>query len=719
MKCLLPALALLTPFAAHAVEGMWQPHQLPAIEAQLRAAGIGVDPKALSDLSRYPMNAIVSLGGCTASFVSPMGLVVTNHHCAYGSIQYNSTPERNLIRDGFLARTLGEEVRAAPTARIFVTEEITEVSEQIRAALEGVSDDRARYDAIDAREKALVAECEAPGGYRCDVYVFHGGAEYFLVRQMEIRDVRLVYAPSNAIGAYGGDIDNWIWPRHTGDFAYYRAYVGPDGKPADFNEANVPYRPRSHLKVQPKGVAERDYVMIAGYPGRTNRYRLAEEVRDAIEWQYPTLIARYRKILGLIDQHTKDRPDAAIKYASSVMGFNNALKNFEGNLDGFRRIDAVGIKTAEEEAIVAWAREHAPDGVRGYEEMRRQLAVLRERRERDQILQLLAGMNMTSAARDLYRLSIERARPDAEREAGFQLRDEPRIKARLEQIERRFDAQVERAVLEWLLGDYLALSVEQRLPELDRWIAGAEGVAPDATRLAAALDRLYSSELTDTAKRMAWFGRPRADIEASQDPALAMAVALMPAWLRIEDENKRYQGEESRNRPAWMAARIAYAKAKGQEIYADANSSLRVTFGNVQGYSPRDAVNYSAFTWHQGIVEKHTGTDPFDATEKQLAPIRDGRFGPYAVDGRVPVNFVADLDITGGNSGSPVLNARAELIGLAFDGNYEAISSGWIFNPVLTRTIAVDVRYMLWVMDAVDGAHGLLKEMGIKPAFER
>jgi hypothetical protein len=719
MKRLLSALALLVPYSVQAVEGMWQPHQLPAIAAQLRAAGIGIDPKLLSDLSRYPMNAIVSLGGCTASFVSPLGLVVTNHHCAYGSIQYNSTPERNLIRDGFLAKTLGEELRAAPTARIFVTEEITEVSAEIEKAIAGVSDDRARFDAIDARQKALVAECEAPGGYRCDVYVFHGGAQYFLVRQLEIRDVRLVYAPSKAIGAYGGDIDNWMWPRHTGDFAFYRAYVGPDGKPADFNEANVPYRPRSYLKVQPKGVAEGDYVMIAGYPGRTNRYRLAEEVRDAIEWQYPTLIARYRKMLALIEQHTADRPDAAIRYASAVMSFNNALKNFEGNLDGFRRIDAVAIKSAEEQAILAWAREHAPDGVRGYEELRRQLADLRAYRERDQILQLLAGSQLISAARDLYRLAIERAKPDAEREVGFQLRDEPRIQARLEQMERRFDAQVERAIVEWLLADYLALPADQRLPELDRWIAGAADAAPDTTRLAAALDRLYASELTDTTKRMAWFGRARAELEAATDPALQMAVAMMPAWLRLEDESKRYQGEESRNRPAWMAARIAYAKARGQEVYADANSSLRVTFGNVQGYSPRDAVNYAAFTWHTGIVEKHTGTDPFDATEKQLAAIRAQRFGPYAVDGRLPVNFVADLDITGGNSGSPVLNARAELIGLAFDGNYEAISSGWIFNPVLTRTIAVDVRYMLWVMDAVDGAHNLLKEMGIKPAFAR
>mgnify|MGYP000529200358 CR=1 FL=1 len=193
----------------------------------------------------------------------------------------------------------------------------------------------------------------------------------------------------------------------------------------------------------------------------------------------------------------------------------------------------------------------------------------------------------------------------------------------------------------------------------------------------------------------------------------------MPAWLAIEDQIKTYQGHETRNRPAWMNARIAYAKSQNREVYADANNSLRVTFGNVMGYSPRDAISYAPFTDVDGVVEKHTGKDPFDATADQLAAIRANKFGPYAVNGKVPVNFLSDLDITGGNSGSPALNKRGELVGLAFDGNYEAISSGWLFNPVLTRTINVDVRYMLWIMDAVDGAHRLLEEMGVKPHFKK
>lgn len=719
MKKLCAALLMAVVTNAHAVEGMWQPHQLPGIEGELRKAGIAVDPKQLSDLTRYPMNAVVSLGGfCTASFVSPMGLIVTNHHCAYGSIQFNSTAERNLLANGFLAPTLGEELKGEPTLRVYVTESITEVSDTVRAGLTDKQGGRERFDAIDAKQKSLVAECEAGGGYRCDVYVFHGGAQYFLVKLMEIRDVRLVYAPAAAIGKFGGDVDNWIWPRHTGDFSYYRAYVGPDGKPADFSESNVPYRPKAHLRVQAAGLKDGDFAMIAGYPGRTNRYRLSEEMADAIQWQYPTLIERYTRILALLDEQTKDRPDAAIKYAATVATLNNGLKNFQGNLDGFAKIDAVATKATEEKRILAWAAKHdQAAGVAGFEALKAQLAEARSRRDRDQIMGLINFSGIVATARDLYRVNLERIKPNAQRQVGYQERDEPRIQGRLLQLDRRFDAKVDRALLEYLLTNYLALPAEQRIAELDRWIAGAEG-APDSEQLKQRLDALYAgTKLGNPDDRMQWFKSEPKAIEASTDPALQLAVAMMPAWLRLEDQIKTYGGDETRNRPTWMAARIAYAKSEGKEIYPDANNSLRVTFGNVRGYGPRDAVSFEPFTDLSGIVEKHTGLDPFDATTKQLDAIKAEKFGPYAVNGSVPVNFVADLDITGGNSGSPVLNARAELVGLAFDGNYESISSGWLFNPKLTRTIGVDVRYMLWVMDAVDGAHRLLEEMGIKPAF--
>ena len=699
------ALSCLGITQAYAVEGMWQPQQLQELADDVRAKGLELDPKNLGNLDAFPLNAVVGLGFCTASFVSPMGLVVTNHHCAYGTIQFNSKPERNLLKDGFLAKTIGEELPGEPTARIYVTESITDVSAQIRKNLP--ANGRKAFDTVDARQKALVAACEKGGGYRCDVYVFHGGSQYSLVKQMEIRDVRLVYNPAEAIGKFGGDTDNWIWPRHTADFSFLRAYVGSDGKPADYAASNVPYRSKSYLKVSGKGVADQDFVMIAGYPGRTNRYRLAEELGDAESFTYPTLINRYEKVLAIIAAQTNGRPDAAIKYAATVASLNNGLKNFEGNRDGFAKLPVVAQKTAEEQAIVAWAKQNEPSGEQGYAGLRDLLKDARAVRNRDQILALMNQSGLYTAARDLYRHSIEREKADANREYGFQERDEIRIEGRLRTLEKRWDAKVDRALSEYFWSSYAALPATERLPELDAWLG-------EPSQLPAKLDALFAeTKLGNTDERLRLFKANRKAIESANDPALKMAVALLPAILKIENQNKTRQGNESRLRPLWMNARIAYAASQGKPLYPDANNSLRVTYGNVMGYSARDAVSYAPFTSLDGIVEKHTGEGEFDATQKQIDAIKAKRFGSYAVKGSVPVNFLSDLDITGGNSGSPTMNGKGELVGLAFDGNYEAISSGWVYNAKLTRTIHVDSRYMLWLMQEVDGADNLLKEMVI------
>jgi hypothetical protein len=269
----------LACFAAVALavadEGMWMPGQLPELGETMKAAGLEVEAASLADLTAHPMGAVIWLGGCTASFVSDRGLVVTNHHCAYGSIQHNSTEENNILESGFLARSLEEELPAAPGSRVLVTTRVEDVTDRILAAVPEGARGKARYDAIEAAEKALVAECEEPDGVRCRVRSFYGGVLYQRFTQIEIRDVRLVYAPARSVGKYGGDVDNWMWPRHTGDFSFLRAYVGPDGRPADAAPENVPYRPKDWLRVSPGGLDDGDFVMVAGYPGRTNRYRLA------------------------------------------------------------------------------------------------------------------------------------------------------------------------------------------------------------------------------------------------------------------------------------------------------------------------------------------------------------------------------------------------------------------------------------------------------------
>src|SRR5688500_525629 len=300
---------------ALAGEGMWMPQQMPQLAAELQKAG--VDAKRLSDLTGDPLGAVVSLGGCTASFVSPDGLVVTNHHCAFGSIQHNSTPERDLIANGFLAKSRAEELPAAPGTRVWVTTNIEDVTERVNAGVTAKTTDIDRAKHIDRRTKELVADCEKAGGLRCRVSSFFEGSQYLRTTQMEISDVRLVYAPTAAVGEFGGEIDNFEWPRHTGDFSFYRAYV--DGKP---------FRPKHWLKLAADGIDEGDTVIVAGYPGRTFRYKTADEVRNYKEFVYPTNIRYFTDVIRLLEEAGKNNRDVQIRNASRIKSLANSLKNY-------------------------------------------------------------------------------------------------------------------------------------------------------------------------------------------------------------------------------------------------------------------------------------------------------------------------------------------------------------------------------------------------------
>ena len=701
--------------SAHAVEGMWQPAQLPGIAAILQQHGLKLDPKSLTDLTAYPMGAIVSLGGCTASFVSPKGLVVSNHHCVYGALQLNSTAQNNLIEKGFLAKTRADELSAGPSARVYVTEEIRDVTPQITGKLDDTMSGADRYKAIEMAIKEQVKGCESDG-YRCDVYSFHGGYSYQLIRQLEIKDVRLVYAPPSSIGKFGGDVDNWMWPRHTGDFGYLRAYVSKEGKSAPFSTDNVPYEPRHMLKVNPNGVENGDYVMVAGYPGRTNRYRLAEEVQSAIDWTYPTQIRIYEDMLNIINTAGEADPAVAVKYASTVAGLNNYLKNFGGQLEGLHRADAVEVKRAQEARLEAWLKQQGDAAhvalATDIGKLRQQIAANRADRDRDLAISMVRRASLFSTAVRLTHLAGERPKADLERDAGYQERDWVRIEGGLRQMDRRYDPGVDQQFMVYGLKRYVALPQAQRLPELDAWLAGAKTEAQLSARVAA----LYAgSRLDEVDQRLKWFNADSQAINASDDSLLELARAVQPRLKQLSDESDAREGEMSKLRPRYMQAMIAWKDSQSLPVYPDANSSLRVTFGNVQGVAPRDGVSYAPFTTAQGIVEKNTGRWPFNAPEAELAAIKAKAFGGYASPklGTLPVNFLADLDITGGNSGSPAMDANGQLVGLAFDGNWESVSGDWLFNPELNRSIQVDVRYMLWVMHHLDHADNLLEEMGI------
>jgi hypothetical protein len=708
-------LALATG-AAGADEGMWVPQQLPEIAAPLKQAGMKIDPKALADLTGHPMGAVVSLGGCTASFVSPQGLVVTNHHCAYGAIQLNSTPERNLIEHGFNAATLADEVSAGPNSRIWVTEQIEDVTARIRAVQRDDMDGAAREKAIDAETKKIVAACELGGGYRCSVAKFFGGVQYRLFRQLEIKDVRLVYAPSRSVGNYGGEVDNWMWPRHTGDFSFIRAYVGPDGRPAAYSKDNVPYQPKHWLRIAENGLKAGDFAMIAGYPGITSRYALAGEFANTTGRAYPAYVGHYRDLIALIEAGGAKSEDVKIKYASTVRGYLNTMKNWQGQIDGFAAMGATARKQAEEKAVLDWlrAQRETPAALEAHAKLLEIQARKERFQERDRVINALGGSLLVGQARGLHRLAVERAKPDAERQRGYQERDMANFKGNLEQFSKRFEAGMDRQLLAYWLGKYVALPKEQRLQALDAWLGG-----DDAAAIERALDKAYAgTKLGSLDERLRLFTADQAAFEASTDPFVQLAVALLPELLAIEAEDKRLAGEDARWRPVYLQGVIDYNRDRGLAVYPDANSTLRITYGHVTGYVPRDGVAYTPFTTLEGLAAKATTQEPFDAPQAELDAIRAKAYGGREDKalGTVPVNFLTDTDITGGNSGSPTLDRNGDLVGLAFDGNLESVTGNWLFDPALKRTIHVDIRYMLWLMENIDKAPRLLQEMSVGQA---
>ena len=705
------ALAAGTAFAAHADEGMWLPAQLPEIAGQLREAGFRGDPAELADLTKPPLNAVVRVGGGTGAFVSGDGLLLTNHHVAFGVIQYNSSAGRDLIADGYIATDRSQELPANPDYRVRVTTGFDKVTDRVLAGARGKTG-REYHDAVETARKALVAECEQEPGNRCSVVDVHYGMDFYLVTQLELRDIRLAYAPPDAIGSYGGEIDNFMWPRHSGDFTLLRAYVGPDGKPADRSPDNVPYAPPAHLQVSTAAVAEGDFAMLAGYPGRTYRHRMASEFEQQVGWQLPARVALYDGLLDTIAAQTEGQPELKVRYASTVASLENGLKRAQGELEGLERSNAVEVRAADEAAMLAWLQEQgdAAATLADIDAAREVLAAASATRERDQLIATLRRTEVFDAALRLQRLALERGKPDARRESGYQLRDEPLIRAGLERVQRRYAEPVEKALLADLVRQYIALPADQHLPEFDQVFGtGPEAVGPR-------IDALYAGTTLDEGPvRLGWMEADPAALAGSTDTLLQAAATLLPALLRIEDEAKARDGELLRLRPSYMRALVDYTHSQGRAFYPDANSTLRVSYGRVSTMQPRDGVRYLPLTTVAGIVEKHTGQAPFDAPERLLQAIAASDFGNTAdeVLGTQTVNLLTNLDTTGGNSGSPVLDADGRIIGLNFDSNWESVSASWMYDPRYKRAIHVDMRYMRWLMDKVYPAHHLLAEMGL------
>ena len=715
--CFLTIFVLLGSGTASAEEGMWQ---LDKLDGKLldKMKGMGLElsgDEIFEPGGKGIAYAIVDLGGGTGSFVSGRGLILTNHHVAFTALQRTSSVESNFIEEGFYADSYEKEIQA-PGYEASILISIDDVTDTVLDAAEGL-EGAERYEAIEDRIKEIVKKEEKDRDVKCRVSGFFGGMKYKLFTYFTMKDVRIVYAPPKAVGNYGGDIDNWMWPRHTGDFSFFRAYVAPDGSSAEYSEDNVPFEPEVHLAISTKGVEKDDFTMIIGFPGRTMRYRTSYSIRYNQDWMYPLRIRVFGEMIELFQREAEMNPAAAIKVASFDQMLNNAMKNYKGMLEGFQKANLLEEKIKEEKKFTEWLSDNKKMKNR-YGDILPSIESLYDRqkkyREKNFALRFVGfGCQMMRASGMLVRWSLEKEKPDLERDSGFMERDIPRLKRGLRTIQMSYDESVDRAVLEYFLKMSQELPEDQRIAGFDSLLAAAEGENTEA-RIENAIHDLYSgTSLGNVEERLRLFELPGEDIRKSDDPFIRLAMTLEKEKKKLRDLDKEFGGRISALRPELIKA---YRKWKSDKLfYPDANSTIRLTYGTVKGYSPEEAIYYDYITSLSGVVAKHTGEDPFDCPEKLLKLHGEGGPGKYMDEylDDIPVDFLSTCDITGGNSGSPILNGRGEVIGAAFDGNYESISADYQFDEDLTRAISVDSRYILFILDEFSGAKSLLDEMTI------
>ncbi len=702
--------------------GMWQPQQmaLPGHVETFKNMGVKLDALALANPLAAPIAGIVSVGGCSASFVSPDGLVVTNHHCVQGALQFNSSEKENFVENGFLAKTRAEERSAGPAQRVFVVQAYTDVTKEMRDGLEAVKDPSKRKDEQEKRMKALQSACEKDrAGIRCDVRGFFRSGQYLMIENLEIRDVRLVYAPARSVGNYGGEIDNWAWPRHTGDFSFYRAYVGKDGKPADFSPDNVPYQPKHHLQVSTAGLKAGDFVMVVGYPGSTSRTATGLEIHHDVEWYYPYFIEYSKQRYAIAEAHLADAGETGIKAGVMKQGVQNFLEKYQGLLKGMTEGELMRRKDDLDKQVHEWA---AQEGNEAYQQAIEKMEKLITDANRTARIDFDRGSafgssRLLGAALSFTRWADERAKPDAERKPGYQARDMQRALAGQKQMKKGYDRVLDRA------GAKLALTRALMLDEKDRpWLAQLlgvkKGVKIDDALIEKTLDAWYgATTLEDEATRLELLQKGTlAQLKASKDPFIQAARRVFPIVKAEEKKSDTRAGDLLLVTPMYVDA---MKQVLGGRLAPDANGTVRITYGTVKSFKPdsRDPADVP-FTTASQLLTKDTGKNPFDAPKAELEAIKAKRFGPYGdptLGGELPVDFLSDLDITNGNSGSATLNDKGELVGLAFDGTLDGVSSDVLFDSARTRTVHVDARYMIWMMDLLDGGDHLLKEMGLTP----
>lgn len=698
---------------AWADEGQWTPDQLSKLDAEaLRAAGLALDPAELwNEAGTGRLRAAVNYAGCSGGFVSPEGLMLTNHHCAYGAIQAQSKPERDLLKNGFLARERKDELPALGRNKLWVVDRIEDVSERVRARVQSEADPVRRHLEVERLRKQLARDCEAgAAGVRCQVEEFFLGAEYRLFRYLELRDLRLVYAPPSSIGEYGGEIDNWMWPRHTGDFALLRAYVSPSGESADFDERNVPYRPAVHFPVSTEGVSPGAFVMVVGYPGRTYRYLPAAEVTRQLDQVLPRVVSLYGEWIDILEAQGKRARAVEIKVAATKKALANRKKNAEGMISGLKTLGLFARRQAEEAALAAWAETAGEPFTTVLPELEQLSAERRRSFERDFFLETAPRVsNLLGLGVDLVRRAREARKDDLDRVEAYRDRNERDLRLANERRLRDFDPKVEQAMLESILGHGDALLGEGSGGE-----TRSKGVV--ATTRAFVASILKDSTLHRPEVLKTYFeARDAEALERSKDPMLELAHRFVLELEAKEAEEGARAGRLILLGPKYVEMLEAVRKSP---VYPDANGTLRFSYAKVTGYSPRDGLFATPQTSLGGAVAKHTGQEPFTLpapvlAKAELAP--GGRWADPQLED-VPTCFLSNADTTGGNSGSPVLNGKGQLVGLNFDRVWENIAGDFGYSPERSRNISVDVRFMLYLLDQIEGASELLTELGVQPA---
>lgn len=708
---------LLIASLSYSEEGMWLPNDLPEdIIKDMQAKGLELNAKQLyNENGTGIVNAVVSLGGGTGSFVSPAGLIITNHHVAYRAVQRLSTAENNYIEKGFLAKTKSEE-QPAYGYNAYVILSIKDVTKPV---LSKVTDDMSpleRYNAIEKRTKEIVKKAEAGKDVYCAVRNIFSGQKYYLYTYKKIKDIRVVYVPPRSIGEFGGDIDNWMWPRHTGDFSFLRAYIGPEGKTAEYSKDNVPYKPKSYLQIAKQGLKEGDFALIAGYPGRTQRYMTSYGIDNQQNFRLPRRIDLYSRWINILEKASKNDPDAVVKVAGTSKALNNAMKYYQGLMDGFLKFNLLEEKRQKEKDFTHFLKNNKKAKVKFGEVLPKIKALYdgyKTYRLKSDILGYLRRVRFLGFATTLYKWSLEKQKNDMERDPAYMERRVPSLKRGLKIAQKTLHPASDQEVMKMFLYIAADLPEDQRIQALDGWLGGKSGAELDAA-ITAMLDELYgNTKLGDAETRLKMFDMSHEELMKQNDPFISLAEKLYPENEKLQKRYKTFSGSLTKIMPKWIDGLRAWKKGA---LYADANATMRINYGVVKGYSPRDAVWHLPFTTLAGVMEKDTGEEPFDVPEglRQLYAAKD--LGEYADEQLkdVPIDLLTTNDSTGGNSGSPLLNGKGELVGLLFDGNYEAMSADYEFNEALTRSINVDIRYVLFVSDKVNKAQNVLKEMGVE-----